>query len=228
MPLFRTIIFVAAVAGAVAGFALTALQHLSTIPLIRQAETYEVKPAPTQDATEAHHQDSWPGDGLERIIYTALANIVGAVGLGLLLVALSEIAGGITHWRQGLFWGLSGFIAFTLAPSLSLPPELPGMPSADLASRQVWWAATAALTAGGTRDHRIPAGALGGHSRHCPHRGAAPRRRAAAAGEFRERCTSRLGATFRHQRVGYEFSVLGAARGLHWLHALPHDHQRIV
>ena len=64
-------------------------------------------------------------------------------------MALSEIAGGIAHWRQGLFWGLGGFIAFTLAPSLSLPPELPGMPSADLASRQVWWAATATLTAGG-------------------------------------------------------------------------------
>jgi cobalt transporter subunit CbtA len=156
MPVFRTIIFVAAVAGAIAGFALTALQHLSTVPLIRQAETYEAKTPPTQGATEARDQDAtsahvhgWPADGVERIIYTALANIVGAVGLGLLLVALSETAGGLAHWRQGLFWGLGGFVAFTLAPSLSLPPELPGMPSAGLAARQIWWVATAAVTAGG-------------------------------------------------------------------------------
>jgi predicted cobalt transporter CbtA len=58
MPVFRTIIFVAAVAGAVAGFALTALQQLSTVPLIRQAETYEAKTAPPQDATEAHDRDA--------------------------------------------------------------------------------------------------------------------------------------------------------------------------
>ena len=64
-------------------------------------------------------------------------------------MALSEFAGGIDHWRHGLFWGLGGFVAFALAPSLSLPPELPGMPSADLASRQVWWVATAAITGGG-------------------------------------------------------------------------------
>jgi predicted cobalt transporter CbtA len=69
MPVFRTIIFVAAVAGAIAGFALTALQHLSTVPLIRQAETYEAKTPPTQGATEARDQDAtsahvhgWPAD----------------------------------------------------------------------------------------------------------------------------------------------------------------------
>ena len=89
MPVFRTIIFVAAVAGTVAGFALTALQHLSTVPLIRQAETVEAKTAPPQDASETRDQDAtspnvngWPADGLERVIYTALANVVGAIGAG--------------------------------------------------------------------------------------------------------------------------------------------------
>ena len=81
--------------------------------------------------------------------YTAGANVVTAIGFALLLVVASEFAGGIAGWRQGLFWGLGGFAAFTLAPGLGLPPELPGMPAADLVARQVWWVATVALTAGG-------------------------------------------------------------------------------
>jgi cobalt transporter subunit CbtA len=64
-----------------------------------------------------------------------------------LLVAASELAGGIRDWRQGVFWGLAGFAVFTLAPSLGLPPELPAMPAAELGARQLWWVATAASTA---------------------------------------------------------------------------------
>jgi cobalt transporter subunit CbtA len=156
MSLFRTIVFVAAVAGAIAGVALTALQTLGTVPLILKAETYEAKAAPspgaaaTDHGASSHGKEAWsPADGLERFAYTTLANIVGAIGLALLLVALSEIAGGIADWRQGVFWGLGGFAAFTLAPSLSLPPELPAMPAADLLARQIWWSATVVLTAGG-------------------------------------------------------------------------------
>lgn len=162
MSLFRTIVFVAAVAGGLAGLALTAIQHISAVPLILKAETYEKAkeaqaPAPGASATRdhgataaAHDDEGWsPADGIERIAFTALANVVGGIGLALLLVALSEIAGGIANWRQGIFWGLGGFAAFTLAPSLSMPPELPAMPTADLMARQIWWIATVALTAGG-------------------------------------------------------------------------------
>ncbi|MBI4274801.1 MAG: CbtA family protein [Rhizobiales bacterium] len=161
MSLFRTIVFVAAVAGGLAGLALTAIQHISAVPLILKAETYEKAkeaqaPAPgagatqNHDATAAHDDEGWsPADGIERIAFSTLANVVGGIGLALLLVALSEIAGGITNWRQGIFWGLGGFAAFTLAPSLSMPPELPAMPTADLMARQIWWIATVALTAGG-------------------------------------------------------------------------------
>jgi cobalt transporter subunit CbtA len=75
--------------------------------------------------------------------FSALANIVTGVGFALLLVAASELAGGITSWRKGVFWGLAGFAVFTLAPSLGLPPELPAMPAAELGARQLWWVATA-------------------------------------------------------------------------------------
>ena len=52
-------------------------------------------------------------------------------------------------WRDGLLWGLAGFVVFTAAPGLGLPPELPGMPVAPLTARQTLWIATAAATAGG-------------------------------------------------------------------------------
>jgi len=78
-----------------------------------------------------------------------LANIVTGIGFALVLVAASELAGGIASWREGLIWGLAGFAVFTLAPGLGLPPELPAMPAADLTARQVWWIGTAAATAAG-------------------------------------------------------------------------------
>jgi cobalt transporter subunit CbtA len=45
--------------------------------------------------------------------------------------------------RRGLLWGAGGFIAFVLAPSLGLPPELPGMVASDILARQSWWISTA-------------------------------------------------------------------------------------
>ena len=76
-------------------------------------------------------------------------NVVSGVGFALLLVAVSEFAGGISSWRQGVLWGFAGFAVFTLAPGLGLPPELPAMPAADLFDRQVWWIGTVAATAAG-------------------------------------------------------------------------------
>jgi len=162
MPIFRNIVFIAALAGLVAGLTMTAMQYASTVPLILKAETFEgAAPAhdhASQDNATApdaavaphsheHDEEGWaPKDGLERSAYTAFANIVTAIGFALLLVAVSELKGGMTGWRQGVFWGLGGFIVFTLAPGLGLPPELPAMPAADLSQRQIWWCATALLT----------------------------------------------------------------------------------
>ena len=54
--------------------------------------------------------------------------------------------GGEVGWRQGLLWGLAGFATFTVAPSLGLPPQLPGNEAAPLFDRQLWWLATAVAT----------------------------------------------------------------------------------
>ena len=107
-------------------------------------------PAPAQAAAPAAEDEGWaPADGFERFAFSVLANIVTGIGFALILVAVSEFAGGIGNWRQGVFWGLAGFAVFTLAPGLGLPPELPAMPAADLTQRQIWWWATVAATAAG-------------------------------------------------------------------------------
>lgn len=158
MSIFRNVVFLAAVSGLLAGIVMAALQSFATDPLIWQAETYESAGASSAhdhgagEAAPGHHDDgeAWaPADGLERFAFSALMNVVSAVGFALVLVAASEFAGGIGSWRHGLFWGFAGFAVFTLAPGLGLPPELPAMPAADLVERQAWWIGTAAATAAG-------------------------------------------------------------------------------
>ena len=162
MDYFRNIVVVAAIAGAIAGLGMTVAQQLTTVPLILKAEVYEQQgaaapghshgnaaaPAHSHDAAGGEEADGWaPADGFERTFFSVAANIVTGIGFALLLLAVSELAGGIAGWRQGVFWGLAGFAVFTLAPGLGLPPELPAMPAAELGARQLWWVATVASTA---------------------------------------------------------------------------------
>lgn len=152
MDYFRNIVVVALIAGAFAGLGMTLAQSFATVPLILKAETFEnqAEAAPhdhgasRDTAVNAHaEEEGWaPQDGFERATFTAAANIITGVGFALLLIAVSELFGGIRDWRQGVFWGLAAFVVFTLAPGLGLPPELPAMPAADLGARQVWWVAT--------------------------------------------------------------------------------------
>ena len=95
-----------------------------------------------------HEHGGWqPEDGAERTFYTALADVSMAVGYGLLLAAAIGLRGRPVDWRSGLLWGAAGYAVFFLAPSIGLPPELPGTAAAPLAARQGWWIATAMSTA---------------------------------------------------------------------------------
>ena len=160
MEFFRTMVLVAAAAGLIAGLGMTAAQQFTTVPLILKAEVFEqageTKSEPQHehaDATAAHehdHGEGWaPSDGFERTAFTLAANVITGIGFALLLIAVSELAGGIIGWRQGVMWGLAAFAAFTLAPGLGLPPELPAMPAAELGPRQLWWLGTVAASASG-------------------------------------------------------------------------------
>jgi cobalt transporter subunit CbtA len=153
MSLFRNIVLISALAGLVAGLAMTGLQYWSTVPLILQADTFEkAGDAASHDhggnsPATSHDEEGWaPADGFERSAVTALANVVTAIGFAILLVTLSEMLGGLAGWRQGVSWGLAGFAVFMLVPGLGLPPEPPAMRAADLGARQVWWFATVLTT----------------------------------------------------------------------------------
>ena len=107
--------------------------------------------AESHDAHDHEHGgEEWePQDGLERASTNGLADLLTGVGFALLLIAGYAVSGRQIDWRQGFYWGLCGYVIFIVAPSLGLPPEVPGTAAADLTARQVWWVATAALTAGG-------------------------------------------------------------------------------
>jgi len=144
MPVFRRILFTAALAGLLTGLAATAFHSQRVLPLIHQAETYER--AAGGERPEAARVLDDPG----RLALTAVANVLTAMGFGLLLAAAFSLRGGAgIGWKEGLLWGLGGFASFSLAPALGLPPEPPGTLAAPLALRQMWWALAALSTAGG-------------------------------------------------------------------------------
>jgi cobalt transporter subunit CbtA len=163
----------ALLAGVLSGLLLTAIQQWQVIPIIEQAEVYEraaagghgvpAGPSHSQDEhshvalqQEAHqhqheHEHAAPqtDGGFARGGLTALANVAMGVGFALLLGALLCLRDERRGWRRGLLYGVASYAVFFAAPSLGLPPELPGTAAAPLADRQLWWIATAALTAGG-------------------------------------------------------------------------------
>lgn len=141
--------------GLLAAVLLTLLQSFWVAPLILEAETYEsATPAAEHHAHGAegaaaheHSDEAWsPEDGWQRILSTTGGNLVVAVGFALILGALYSLREP-KRAATGALWGLAGFAVFCLAPTLGLPPELPGTASADLVQRQAWWIGTASATA---------------------------------------------------------------------------------
>lgn len=157
---FKRIISAAALAGMLAGLLLTAFQQIQVSQIILKAEVYEDAAATAaapqaahghSSAEHEHHEhEAWqPENGVERTLFTALANISMAVGFGMLLGAAICLLGEASGWRAGLLWGLAGYVVFFVAPSLGLPPEVPGTEAAPLADRQLWWLITVVITATG-------------------------------------------------------------------------------
>jgi cobalt transporter subunit CbtA len=139
----RRIVWLALIAGAVAGLVTTAAQLFTTVPLILAAETYEHAGATDPGAQSGHAEH--PG-AITRSAGTLIFNLLAGLGFGLILSALlsSQKNAGV---RQGLLLGGAAFLAVTLAPALGLPPELPGTASAALTQRQFWWIGTAVASA---------------------------------------------------------------------------------
>ena len=132
-------------AGVLAAVLITALQSFTTLPMILHAENL-VAQAPMDHSAMDHgdgHGDGWaPENGGERLIATLAANSATGIAFALLLVVGLTLGERKADIGKALLLAAGGFSAFTLAPSLGLPPELPGLPTADLVGRQVWWAIT--------------------------------------------------------------------------------------
>jgi cobalt transporter subunit CbtA len=149
------------VAGLLAGLVMAGIQYVRLTPLIQAAEVYEtpeteaiaeaskpcVETMPGMKMCNDDGRPSWkPEEGWQRTISTTTASLLAGAGFALLMVGVSML----THFpitkHNGLIWGMCGFCAVSLAPSIGMPPELPGMPAADLHTRQIWWVATILLT----------------------------------------------------------------------------------
>jgi cobalt transporter subunit CbtA len=158
------VLLAALLAGIAAGFLYGAVQHVRLTPLILEAEKYEkagdghthdhaaTSMATTTEATPpaaktAPEEEAWaPQEGAERTLFTFLASIVAGAGFAAILAAVSLLSGVRITPRNGVLWGLAGFLAVHVAPAAGLAPELPGMPAADLVARQVWWVGTILAT----------------------------------------------------------------------------------
>ncbi len=175
--MLRRVLVTGLSAGLLAGLFVAAIQIAWITPIILEAEIYEsaeartgapdpasrpgtagasfVLPAaerlegPAAERLEGNEGAWAPEDGLERTLFTVLANVLTGVGFGLILVAAVTLSGRYVDPGRGVLWGLAGFAVFTLAPALGLPPELPGMAAADLGARQTWWIGTVISTTGG-------------------------------------------------------------------------------
>ena len=169
--MFRRVFLAAVLAATVAGLVMSFLQETRVTPFIFAAEEFE-NAAPVQDhAHDAHGTatptastgipdavaaettaapDAWmPADGVERTIYTILADLVVGIGFALALVGISVLSGIPITLGNGAVWGLCAFLAVSIAPAAGLPPELPGMAAADLLTRQAWWWFTVGCTGAG-------------------------------------------------------------------------------
>ena len=175
--MFRRIFGAALGAGIGVGLIVALLQHVTLVPMILTAETYESGAAhehsllapssgtgatlvadaanllPNLIAPAQAHDAAVPPAASEispwRAVLTWIATTLTSVGFALLLTGTLAVSGRAVDACEGLLWGLGGFAAFALAPAFGLPPELPGAVVADLVSRQIWWIGTVAATLAG-------------------------------------------------------------------------------
>ncbi len=148
-------------AGLLAGLILAGIQYVRLTPLIQAAEVYEtpeteaiaeankpcVETMPGMKMCSDDGRPSWkPEEGWQRTISTTTASLLAGAGFAIMMVGVSMLLNIPITMQNSFVWGVCGFIAVALAPSVGLPPELPGMAAADLYTRQIWWVATIAAT----------------------------------------------------------------------------------
>jgi len=157
----KTLLSGGLIAGALAGLVVALLQLWLIQPLIIEAERYETgelalplvqtEDQPGMSTTIQPDDMQIEGTHLSRAGLTVIFLTLTWCGFGLLAGASMSAAQMSTNVRPFSAVGIavSGFAVAFLAPALGLPPELPGMPAANLSSRQLWWILTLVATAAG-------------------------------------------------------------------------------
>jgi cobalt transporter subunit CbtA len=144
------VILAAILAGLAAGLIMGVIQHVRLTPLILQAETLEHTGHSHSAEPHDHGGVEWqPANDLERTFFTTLTVMVTGAGFALSLAALVLLTGKALTTANAWIWGLAAFAAVAFAPSLSLPPQLPGMGALEFNLRQFWWLGTIACTSAG-------------------------------------------------------------------------------
>ena len=133
------------IAGAAAGLCAAVLHLMFIQPVLLHAELYESGELVHFGA--ASGTAARPGFGLDPVRdgLSVIFSMLTYAGFALILVALmslAEVRGAVILSRNGLLWGVAGFVAVLLAPAFSLPPEVPGVAAAEILPRQAWWFAT--------------------------------------------------------------------------------------
>lgn len=168
--IFQRLIFAAVAVALLVGSVQSGVQQLQAVPIILAAEVFESQkveaPEPVAtpamaaahthaDATAHSHGDAaeeWaPADGVERALWTWVANVLHAFSMALLVFAVM----GLSLYRGSRLRSLAlaawvaaaGWLTFHFWPSLGLPAEIPGMDAARLGSRQGWWVLAAGSAA---------------------------------------------------------------------------------
>ena len=151
--MFSRILVSGLFAGFAAGLIAALLQLIFVQPVLLHAELYESGQLTHFGAAKAGAAvTTASGIDLVRDGLSVLFTTLIYTGYALILVtamALAEDRGFRIAVRQGLLWGLAGFVAVQFAPAVGLPPELPGSAAADMGLRQVWWFGTVGATAAG-------------------------------------------------------------------------------
>ena len=148
--MFARIVTSALFAGATAGLLIALLQYAFVQPVLLHAELYETGNLVHFGAAPISSTQDVSGFDPMRDLLSVLFTMLTYCGYAMILVALMGVAeerGADITLRNGMIWGLMGFIAAHLAPAFSLPPEVPGVAAADVLLRQYWWFATVATAA---------------------------------------------------------------------------------
>ncbi|WP_431095956.1 CbtA family protein [Polaromonas aquatica] len=167
--IFQRLIWAALAVAVLVGSLQSGVQQLQAVPIILAAEVFESQkvdaPEPAAPAMAAAHTHSdgaahdhgeagkeWaPTDGVERVFWTWVANVLHAFSMALLFFAVmgfSLVRGSSLRSLSLAAWAAAaGWLTFHFWPSLGLPAEIPGMDAARLGSRQGWWALAAGSAA---------------------------------------------------------------------------------